>query len=102
MSTTDKTIVIFRRWRDCGSVIALFPELPTDRNGHFCDAYEHVGQHGGADYFGVMQATTPVSIKEAASLKRELIRIGYRLVIRKRASRRMHEQCRATARSWGQ
>jgi hypothetical protein len=99
---SQSTIVIFRRWKDCGDIIALFPELPADVNGYFCDAYEHVGQHGGADYFGVMQATKPVSAKQAADLKRELTRIGYRLTVRNRASRRMHDKCRATARSWSQ
>jgi len=32
------TIVIFRKWKDIGTVIALFPELPADFNGYFCDA----------------------------------------------------------------
>jgi hypothetical protein len=99
---SQSTIVIFRKWKDIGTVIALFPELPADFNGYFCDAYEHIGQHGGADYFGVVQATKPVSAKEAADLKRELTRIGYRLAVRKRASRRMHEQRRATAHAWTQ
>ena len=27
-----------------------FPELPADLRLFYCDAYEHVGQHGGADY----------------------------------------------------
>lgn len=49
--------VVFRKWRDTGSVIALFPEIPTDLQGWYCEAYEHVGQHGGADYHGVIRAT---------------------------------------------
>ena len=51
--------VVFRRWQN-GDVIALFPELPADLYGEYCDAYEHVGQHGGADFFGVIQKTTRV------------------------------------------
>jgi hypothetical protein len=26
----DETLVIFRRWRDTGTIIALFPALPAD------------------------------------------------------------------------
>ena len=60
MSQAD--IVVFRRWQN-GDVIALFPELPADLYGEYCDAYEHVGQHGGADYFGVIQKTTSCSVE---------------------------------------
>jgi len=74
--STSVTLVVFRRWRDrdirrwrnTGDIIALFPELPSDYQGIYCDAYEHVGQHGGADYYGVIQATKPVSIEDAAPL----------------------------------
>ena len=55
----ETTQVVFRCWRDAKTVIALFPGIPTDLYGHFCEAYEHVGQHGGADYYGVIRATTP-------------------------------------------
>ena len=58
------TLVVFRRWRDNGDIIALFPEIPSDINGHFCEAYEHVGQHGGADCHGVIQATRPATGEE--------------------------------------
>jgi len=99
--TAPVTLVVFRRWRESngGDIIALFPELPADYQGRFCDAYEHVGQHGGADYFGVIQATSAVSDQEAAPLARELELIGYRLRPIKRASRRVHEARRATARN---
>lgn len=91
-------LVVFRQWRDTGDIIALFPELPADYQGRFCDAYEHIGQHGGADYYGVILATKPVSLEDAAQLARELERIGYRLKPIKRASRRVHETRRANAR----
>lgn len=94
----DATLVVFRKWRDCGTVIALFPEVPSDIYGHFCEAYEHVGQHGGADYFGVIQATKPVGPAEAMPLIEELTRIGYRLKTIKRASHAAHERRRAAAR----
>lgn len=35
---TPLTQVVFRRWRDTGDIIALFPELPADYQGRFCDA----------------------------------------------------------------
>jgi hypothetical protein len=95
----QETLVIFRRWRDSGSIIALFPELPSDYQGYFCDAYEHVGQHGGADFHGVIQATKPVTNDDARDLIEELTRIGYRLKSIKRASQRVHESRRAAARA---
>ena len=70
-------IVVFRRWRDTNDVIALFPALPADLYGEYCDAYEHVGQHGGADYYGVVQQTTPCSIERVCGPRHELTRIGY-------------------------
>lgn len=97
--STPITLVEFRRWRDNGDIIALFPELPADYQGRFCDAYEHVGQHGGADYQGVVGATKPVALEDAGDLIQELERIGYRLKPIKRASYRVHEARRATARS---
>ena len=95
----DATLVIFRRWRDNGDIIALFPELPSNQQGLFCEAYEHVGQHGGADYHGVIAASRPTTQEAAAPLAKELERIGYRLRPIKRASRRAHERRRAAARA---
>ena len=97
--STPITLVVFRRWRDNGDIIALFPELPADYQGRFCDAYEHVGQHGGADFHGVIQATKAVSVEDAADLIQELQRIGCVLRPIKRASYKQHEARRATARS---
>ena len=92
------TAVVFRKWKDNGQVIALFPELPADNYGWFCDSYMHIGQHGGADYHGVVQQTTPASRRESAALVSELRRIGYRLRPMRRASPQQHERRRATAR----
>jgi hypothetical protein len=94
----QETLVIFRRWRNGGSIIALFPEIPSDINGWFCEAYEHVGQHGGADYQGVIAATTPVEPEVAADLARELASVGYKLRPIRRASHKNHEARRAEAR----
>jgi hypothetical protein len=95
----ETTLVVFRRWRDTNDIIALFPAIPSDINGHFCESYERVGQHGGAAYHGVIQATRPTTDEEAASLAQELTRIGYRPKPIKRASQTMHERRRATARA---
>jgi len=100
MPTIATEIVIFRRWRDNGDVIALFPEIPTDYEGHYCQSYEHVGQHGGADFYGVVRATLPVPPEEYARLARELTLIGYRLRPMRRATRRMHERRMAEAREF--
>ncbi len=91
-------LVVFRRWKDCGSIIALFPEIPADTCGYFCEAYETVGQHGGADYYGVIQQTTPVATEDAADLAVELTRIGYRLRPIRRTSYTHHERRRQAAR----
>lgn len=84
-------IVVFRKWKDTGTVIALFPELPADIHGRYCDAYEHIGQHGGADYYGVIEQTLPATSSESAPLIKELTTIGYRLISTKRVSSRMHQ-----------
>ncbi len=89
---------VFRKWRDTGDVIALFPELPSDLYGWFCDSYMHVGQHGGADYHGVIGQTVPATPGECADLSVELRRIGYRLKPLQRASCRHHERRHEAAR----
>jgi hypothetical protein len=95
----ETTQVVFRRWHDTGSIIALFPEIPSDISGHFCEAYEHLGQHAGADYHGVVQASRPATDEEAALLAEELARIGYKLQPVKRASQAVHQRRLATARA---
>jgi len=95
----ETTPVVFRRWRDAGTVIALFPGIPTDTHGQFCEAYEHVGQHGGADYHAVIRATTPADDQTSAPLASELVGIGYDLKPVRRASRKLHEARRASARA---
>ena len=84
------SLVIFRQWRDTGSVLALFPEIAADHQGH-CECYEHIGQHGGADYFGVIQATRPAKSDASKALAAELTQQGYNLKFICRASRRMHD-----------
>ena len=94
---TQADVVVFRRWTDSDNVIALFPELPADLGGDYCDAYEHHGQHGGADYHGVVQHTKPCSTDEAADLAAELRTIGYVLRPIRRASHVHHDARRRLA-----
>ncbi len=82
-----KTRVIFRKWRD-GEVIALFPEIPADRFGYECMAYQHVGQHGGAGVT-LSDITAPASPDEYRDLAKELAGIGYNLEIVKRFTSKM-------------
>ena len=97
---TETTFVIFRKWKDTGTIIALFPTIPSDRYGWQCLSYEHVGQHGGADLQGVKETTTPAGAQETIPLRRELRRRGYRLEPIRRTTARMHEQRRAEARRY--
>lgn len=91
-------VVVFRRWRDGFGIVALFPEIPADIDGRYCQSYEHIGQHGGADYHGVIMATKPVRPKEYTDLAEELRQIGYNLRPVKRATREHHERRRQMAR----
>lgn len=87
----DTTAVVFRVWKSgtgAGDVIALFPGVNWDA-GHYalCTSYEHVGQHGGANYASVIRRTRPATPAEYADLRRELEGIGYALDVRKRWTR---------------
>jgi len=89
------TRAIFRVWkrtRDTrpgfvGSVIALLPDLPANASGAIT-SYEHVGQHGAADYAGVMAETRPATPDEYARLLRELTQRGYQVRVCARRGRR--------------
>lgn len=70
------TKVVFRKWRD-GDIIALFPDEPWSRNDYSTTSYMHVGQHGAADYVGVIASTRPAREKEYRDLLAELKAIGY-------------------------
>ena len=79
---TEKTVVVFRYWR--GQVIALFPEL-VEHNSRMVDSYMHIGQHGAADYAGIVQFSRAATPEEYQSLKDELEDgFGYNLEIRQK------------------
>ena len=94
-----ETVVIFRVYRGKrGSVFALMPECPADMDGRFCTAYEHVGQHGAADYHGCIARSRPADVWQYSPLLTELEGLGYRVAIRRRATYAMHQRRRAEAR----
>lgn len=86
-----KTIVVFRFWK--GEVIALFPEDIADQEGN-CSSFMHVGQHGAADYEGIVARSRPATPAEYENLAKELSSSPYHydLDIRQRASRGMREK----------
>ncbi len=77
----EKTIVVFRVFRQGGDVLALFPAEPWSGNGD-CSSYQHIGQHGAADYGHCISITRPATPSQYAPLKRELEQIGYNLEVR--------------------
>jgi hypothetical protein len=98
MADEAPTPTIFRRYPD-GEVVALFPTIPADPQGH-CLSYLHVGQHGAADPSHVIDHTRPARPDEYADLMDELIRIGYVVRPIRRLTRRMVEERRATLARW--
>ncbi len=89
----SRTAVMFRVWRKTkddpgGTVVALFP-LESEGRG-LCSSFEHVGQHGSADYTGVIGRTRAATPDEYRDLKRELEGAPYRYTLRvyKRRPRR--------------
>jgi hypothetical protein len=95
----DTTAVIFRMDRE-GIVFALFPELPSDYQGIFCTAYQHIGQHSAADFQGCIAHSRPAKAQEYADLFEELERRGYHLEVHKRVTPVMHERRRWLAAQW--
>lgn len=95
----EKTAVIFRRWKGGnGGIIALFPEIPADIHGYYVLSYEHIGQHGAANYSGVIARTVPASEEEYCNLKQELESIGYVLAVYQKQTAKMRETCRRAVR----
>lgn len=78
----DKDIVIFRKWKDTGEVIAFLPTEPA--NYGMCLSYMHIGQHGESDYYHLLDKTIPANPEEYNDLLQELISIGYDPDIKKK------------------
>jgi len=79
---TEETLVVFRVWRDTGELIALFPAMKEP--GYLCGSYMRVGQHGAADYEGVVAQSRPAREEEYEDLHAELEDLGYRLRVLKK------------------
>jgi hypothetical protein len=89
----SKTKVIFRVFKKGNDVIALFPAIAgTVGEPNTCEAYQHVGQHGAASVSLMRYDTRPATHKEAAPLRRELTRIGYKLEVVKRFTVADHKE----------
>jgi len=84
----EKTIVIFRKWKRSNfpynDILALFPEENGSVLNNTCMSYEHIGQHGQADYAYCIKKTLPANVIEYTNLKKELETIGYNLIVRKK------------------
>lgn len=62
--------VIFRKFKREGDVIAFLPAVPA--NPGLVMSYMRVGQHGEADYKGLLRVTLPCPPAEYAALAAEL------------------------------
>jgi hypothetical protein len=87
----DTTKVIFRRYKDAGDIIAIFPEELATMNPNDCSSYEYFGQHSSCDPFYVIQKTYPAKEADYQSLQKELEGIGYKLEIVQRLSRKFYQ-----------
>lgn len=98
-SQTMKTKTIFRTFLNSGDTIALFPEIPADVRGDFCESYQHTGQHGAADPMGagMCRLTRPATPEEVRPLLAELVSVGYDVRPCKRVSFQMHRARRRMA-----
>lgn len=83
-----KIPVIFRKFKDEGDIIAIFPTLPGTNDPSTCLSYQHIGQHGSC--MGTLTSvTTLAKPSEYQSLLKELRSIGYRdLIIKKKSTHR--------------
>jgi hypothetical protein len=80
MSETDTVRMVFRAYPREGGTIALMPDLEEARG--LCMSFMHVGQHGAADYAGVVRQTRPATAAEVATLRRELEAPPYKYRVR--------------------
>lgn len=71
-----ETKVIFRKWKDSGEIIAIFPES-IDKRTLKMSSYEHIGQHSDVDYNSIISSTIPAKEEEYKYLLSELKHIGY-------------------------
>jgi hypothetical protein len=88
----DKTKVLFRKCRDGGDIVAVFPRELGDGNPDNCLCYQHIGQHGSCEVAWVNKHTLPAEPAEYADLFNELTNCcGYDLVVMKNLNRKDYE-----------
>ena len=81
MKDRQKTDVIFRKWKDDGQIIAIFPHEEWNLEGTECASYMHIGQHSGCEYKFVLMQTVPATSEEYKELYDELTGRGYNLQV---------------------
>lgn len=84
MADPDKTKVLFRKCKEGGDIIAVFPRELGNGNPDNCLCYQHVGQHGSCDLAWVEKHTVTAEPGEYTDLFNELVNhCGYDLRIMK-------------------
>lgn len=83
MKDLSTSTVVFRKFKQGGDIIALFPYY---NEIDFCVlSYQHLGQHGAANYSHCIDKSVIAKPEEYKDLMKELESIGYKLKIAKRA-----------------
>jgi len=96
-----KTKTIFRKFKDNGDIIALFPEIPSDYIGRNWDSYVHIRQHGTANYQLGIKNTVLATPEEYAELKRELeTHYDYEIEVYQRRTPQMRDTFRKQVEDW--
>lgn len=97
----EPTVVIFRKWKYDDEIIAVFPEIPArSSDWYLYQSYSHHGQHSAANPQVILTKTRPAGEEEYAKLKRELERMGYKLIVRKRETQAMRKAREDEWKSW--
>ncbi len=89
------TKVVFRKFKEDNSIIALFPEEPGTNDPYTCNSYMFCG-HGSASPY-ITGKTTLATPEEYEELQKELIRLGYNLKITSRLNHRYDIEKRRAA-----
>lgn len=99
---TNTTDVLFRIFKGADAdreVFALFPGLAGTMDPYTC-SYSRVGQHSSADLNGCIARSRPADPAEYGGLFAELGRVGYRLrVVHKSTRRHFRERLEQTQRA---
>lgn len=84
---TEKTEVIFRKYKKEGDILAIFPHNVQASKGYVL-CYQHTGQYSEGDYSACLDITRPAIPSEYEGLQKELeTDFGYNLQVIKRQNR---------------